>query len=222
MYNKNIIAIILARKNSRRIKSKNKFIINGKPLIKYTIDSVIKSKLIKKCYLFSNDKSLKKLSQKKIIFVERPKKLSGDKTSSDSVLLNFFKKFYKNKTDEIIVFLQATSPIRQDNDIDNAIKKFIKRRYDSLFSAYEDKSLYWIKKNKKFIPFNYLPAKRKREQEMPKQYVENGSIYVFNKNNFIKIRTRIFGNIGIYIMRKADSFQLDTYSDVEILKKFCK
>ncbi len=222
MYKKKIVAIILARKYSKRIKNKNKFKVNGKPLIKYTIESVMKSKLINRCYLFSDDKYLKNFCKNKIIFVDRPKKLSGDKISSDLVLLNFFKKFYKNKSEEIIVFLQATSPLRQNNDIDNAIKKFKKNRYDSLFSCYKDKSLFWIKKNKKYLPINYLPFKRKREQEMLKQYVENGSIYVFNKNNFIKSKVRIFGNIGIYIMKRIDSFQLDTYEDLKILKKFCK
>ena len=41
-----ILGIILARKNSKRLKDKNTKLLNRKPLIKYTINAAIESKVI--------------------------------------------------------------------------------------------------------------------------------------------------------------------------------
>ena len=32
---------------------------------------------------------------------------------------------------------------------------------------------------------------------MDDQYIENGSIYIFNREKFLKQRTRLFGKIGV-------------------------
>jgi CMP-N-acetylneuraminic acid synthetase len=54
---------------------------------------------------------------------------------------------------------------------------------------------------------------------MEEQYVENGSFYIFKTKKFIKHKSRLFENIGIYLMNKINSFQLDDYEDMKILKK---
>ena len=84
-----IDAIILARKNSKRLKNKHHLMISGKKMISYTFDSVLKSKLIKNCYCFTNDKRINKIiKNKKIDFsIKRPEKISGDKTSSEETIL---------------------------------------------------------------------------------------------------------------------------------------
>tara|TARA_B100000927_G_C16432612_1_gene456216 strand:+ start:561 stop:743 length:183 start_codon:yes stop_codon:yes gene_type:complete len=58
---KTYISIILARKNSRRIKNKNLVKINGKPLINFTLDEI--QKLIKKenIYISSDDLKINKI-----------------------------------------------------------------------------------------------------------------------------------------------------------------
>ena len=55
---------------------------------------------------------------------------------------------------------------------------------------------------------------------MDDQYIENGSIYIFNREKFLKQRTRLFGKIGVYKMRKDQSFQVDQKIDIKIIKKF--
>ena len=54
---------------------------------------------------------------------------------------------------------------------------------------------------------------------MKAQYIENGSIYVFKTKGFLKYNCRLFGNIGIYLMSKKNSFQLDDLEDKKIIEK---
>jgi len=56
------IAIIPARKNSRRIKNKNIINFCGKPIISYSLAVAKKSKLFDKIIVSTNCKKIKKLS----------------------------------------------------------------------------------------------------------------------------------------------------------------
>ena len=52
---KKLVAIILARKGSKGVPNKNVKLLNGKPLISWTIESAIKSKSISKIVISTDD-----------------------------------------------------------------------------------------------------------------------------------------------------------------------
>ena len=217
-----IYSFIPARKGSKRIPNKNIKKLNGIPLINYTINHCLKSKFINKTFVSSNDNKLLNLIKGKSIYkIKRPNILSGDTSSTEGAVLHFITYLNKEKITlpDLIVLLQCTSPKRHANDIDNAINIFKKKKYDSLFTACSNKNLFWKFNNKKYLPINYNFKKRLTEQRMKEQYVENGSFYIFKTKKFIKHKSRLFENIGIYLMSKINSFQLDDYEDMKILKK---
>ena len=85
---KNILGITLARGGSKGIKNKNIVKINNKPLIQYTIDEALKSKLLTHYIISTDSKKIKEVSLKigaKVPFI-RPKKLSTDSSSSVAAL----------------------------------------------------------------------------------------------------------------------------------------
>ena len=57
------LAVVPAKSNSKSIKKKNVYPLNGKPLVQYTFEELKKSK-IKKGYVLSDDKKIKKLAKK--------------------------------------------------------------------------------------------------------------------------------------------------------------
>ena len=135
------LAIIPARAGSKRIKNKNLIKINKVPLFNYTLRSALKTKKIKKIIITTNIKKLIKKNSKKIFYVERPKYLCKDNSSTESAMLHALKTF-NNKKDTIIkniILLQPTSPFRDHQDIINSINKFEKGKYNSLLSVYESK-----------------------------------------------------------------------------------
>ena len=56
-------------------------------------------------------------------------------------------------------------------------------------------------------------------QEISEQYVENGAFYITTKEQFIKSGIRYGGTKGIVEMPFYRSFQVDTYEDLETIKK---
>jgi N-acylneuraminate cytidylyltransferase len=226
MKKNNFYIIIPARKNSKRIPDKNLIKILNYKLIEYTIRHAKLSKKKTNLFISSDDFRIKKISDKyKVNFTLRSKKNSQDKSTTESAILETInqnkKKIIFNKNSHIVL-LQCTSPIRFRNDIDKAIKHYIKNKLDSLFSGCENKNLFWGQSNKKLQPINYNMFKRKREQSMQKQFIENGSIYIFNLLKFLKYKNRLFGKIGIFLMNKITTIQIDDKEDVIICRKLLK
>ena len=54
-------------------------------------------------------------------------------------------------------------------------------------------------------------------QDIDQKYLENGSFYIFDKKKFLKKKYRLFGKIGMYLMKKKNSFQIDDMEDVELI-----
>ena len=54
---------------------------------------------------------------------------------------------------------------------------------------------------------------------MKEQFIENGSIFIFKTKEFKKHKCRLFGKIGIHVMKKENSFQIDDPEDIKLIKK---
>ena len=216
------LTIIPARRNSKRVKRKNTVLVKKKELILYTFDHAIKTNNKKNIIVNTDDEKIIKLSKKNNLkYLKRPKKLSGDTISTESIihhtLVSIFGKKYFKKVKNIIL-LQPTSPLRTIKNINEAKNKFKKMKYDSLFSAHISKKFIWSNSlNLKSISYNY--KKRQRTQNMKNLIFENGAIFIFSSKGFYKNNNRLFGKIGFYEMKEDQSIDLDNYDDFKILNK---
>lgn len=217
MNNEKFTAIILARGGSKGIKLKNLVKINGKPLIYWTIKRCLMSKKINSTWV-STDNNLIASYSKKIgaNVIIRPKKYAKDNSSSDMAWTHAVRLLKKRFNILNIVGLQPTSPLREKKDLDQACSFFLKKKYDSLLSVLKISDHFiWSKKNKK-LNANYNYKKRPRRQNIEKKYLENGSFYIFNAEKFLKFKNRLFGKIGLYEMKKINSFQIDESDDIKL------
>ena len=127
---KTVLAIVPARKNSKRLKLKNFRIFRGKPLFYWPLSLSKKSKYIDNTVFTTDSQSMYSKAKKdfKIIDYIRPKNLANSDSSASDVILDVLKKI-SSKFDYFI-YLQPTSPLRTIHDIDNSIKMIeVKREY---------------------------------------------------------------------------------------------
>lgn len=217
----NIHAIILARGGSKGIKNKNLISIKNKPLVYWSIKHSKSSKLINETWVSSDDNKILKVSEKyKAKLIRRPKRIATSKSSSESAwihAINFLKS--QNIKPTHIVGIQPTSPIRSSKDFDDAIKHFMSKRFDSMFtSAVINDHFIWKKNKSKNLIANYNYKNRKPRQLIEDKFLENGSFYIFKTEKFLKFKCRLFGKIGTYKMSKIKSFQIDDMQDLNIMK----
>ena len=216
---KNLV-IIPARGNSKGIKNKNLIHFAGKPLLYWTITQAINAKNIDKVIVTSDSSNILNYSKRLgADIVLRPKSLATDTSKSEDALIHVLKNI--NKSFQNIIFLQATSPLRLKNDITNALKYFETKKYDSLFSCSTSSDWFdvWKTNKRHIIPLtiNYK-NKPPRQKVKDKYYLQNGSIYIFKKNKFLKNKNRLFGKIGVYIMKEWQSFQIDEKDQIYVME----
>jgi len=218
------ISVIPARANSKGIKNKNIYPLNGKPMIDYTFKEIKKSKL-KNNFVLTDSSYIKRLSKSYNINCgyERPKKISKSTTSLSETLYHFYewtKK--KNIQFDYLVILQPTSPLRNYSDINKALKIVKKNRCKSLFSISQSLEHPYevIKKNKK--NWNYILKKAKnyfRRQDFDlKTFFINGAIYITHKDLIKKKKIFNFANHRFLIMPKDRSIEINDREEMKIVK----
>jgi N-acylneuraminate cytidylyltransferase len=149
--------------------------------------------------------------------------LASDTASSESAIIHAIENIEaKGDHPDIIVFLQCTSPLRHREDIDNTISLLIDGNYDSVLSVSPNKHFIWRKEGTQAKSFNYDYRKRPRRQDRAEEYFENGSIYAFRTEGFLKHKNRLFGKIGLYVMPAEYSFEIDDEVDFYICSSLFK
>ena len=222
METKKILAIIPARGGSKAIPQKNSKLLAGKPLIAYTINEALKSKYLNRVIVSTDDNKISEISKKYgAEVIKRPDILSGDKSKGFDAILNVIDTLKKEKyVPDAVVWLQPTSPLRIVEDIDNAVRIFLKRSKESVISVCEAKSsaVYWSFKikgehlkpvfNKKYLDM--------RRQELNNIYIPNGAIYISSTKNLLKYKSFYCKSILPYIMLPERSIDIDEESDFEL------
>lgn len=223
-----IYCIIPLRSGSKGIKNKNIKHLNGKPLACYAINSAIKSKIFEKVIVATDSVNyiniLKRYSRnKKVIYFERNKKNATAKSPTENVIFEILNSTTFIGKKDLIMLIQATSPLIKPKYIIDARKYFLKKKFDSLFSAFSFQKFIWTNKKNLNYPINYNYKKRPMRQSVGQFFVENGAFYLFKVEKFLKLKNRLFNKIGIYIMPKKDSIDIDNLNDFKeaelILKK---
>jgi N-acylneuraminate cytidylyltransferase len=212
-----IVCIIPARGGSKGIPGKNIMDFCGKPLLAWSILQAQQAKNVNAVYVTSDDKVILGVAED---FgakpIRRPDELSTDTAVSEAALLHALDQIEKEKATKIdvVVFLQATSPLRESEDIDNAIRKLIDENADSLFSSARLEDFFiWQETEEGFKSLNFDNAKRLRRQDVKPQYVENGSIYLFKPDVLRSTNVRLGGRIAIYEMDFWKTWEIDSLED---------
>jgi N-acylneuraminate cytidylyltransferase len=141
----------------------------GKPLIAWSIEQAKASQYIEDVYVSSDDDEILKVATEcGAIKIKRPQELATDSSLSEPALIHALDNM---DSPDIVVFLQATSPVRGDKDIDDALTQFITRGADSLFSistGQEENGSIYIFKSEAFKKYKNRKAGHTMVYTMPR------------------------------------------------------
>lgn len=211
-----VIAVIPARGRSQSIAYKNMAMLNGKPLVYYTINAALKCDMVSSVITSSDSSAILNFAQQHgSRTARRPDEISDDNASSKDVIFHVFESEGLDPRD-IIVFLQPTSPFRTALHIEEALKLFFSTDANSVVSVciaspHPDKCL-------KFDG-NYVEAYSKKEflsyprQNLSTVYAQNGGMYIFRLDDFLTEKTFIISPCVPYEMSDLASLDIDTKTD---------
>ena len=207
------IAFIPVRCGSKSIPFKNIKIFCKKPLVYWNLKSLQDSKSIDIVYVATDCEEIESIVNdflfSKVITYRRDNKNATDKSSTESVMIEFINK-NDFKDDDLFLLVQATSPLTQARDFDKAIQILIKDKKDSLLTCVRTKRFFWGVDG---APINYDFTNRPRRQDFQGLLMENGAFYINSIGNIKKDNNRLSGNISIYEMEDFNSIEIDEDDD---------
>jgi CMP-N-acetylneuraminic acid synthetase len=201
----NILGITPARGGSRTIPRKNIKDISGKPLIAWTIEAANESKMIDRYVVSTEDKEIAQIVRGYGVDVlSRPSALATDEATTISVLQHAIEQI----PCDIVVLLQATSPIRRQGLIDECVKEFKDNDYDSLATGFICKYIEYGKNNL-------------RRQDIEGFFYDDGNIYVI-KAGLIERGERFGEKIGRKVISRWENMEIDDEFDFWLAEKILK
>jgi CMP-N-acetylneuraminic acid synthetase/spore coat polysaccharide biosynthesis predicted glycosyltransferase SpsG len=218
----NVVAIIPARGGSRGIPRKNVRLLCGKPLIAYTIEAALSSKLIDRVVVSTEDEEIAEVSR---IYgadiVQRPPELARDDVTLDPVIFHAVKAIEKreNQRYELVVTIQPTSPLLSKRTIDKALNIMLGSNYDTLISVTPEPHIYWmLGTNKTPVP---LYPERKNRQQLEPIFRETGALLICKRDVMSK-ESRIGTKVCLFEIPKEEASDIDDYADWWVAENLLK
>ena len=226
-----VLGIIPARGGSKGVPKKNSRLLCGKPLISYTVDAALKSKLLTNILVSTDDDAILAIAKnnKSLIALKRPTELATDESPTVLTVIHAIE-YLKGRGMEYdaVCLLQPTNPFRTHDFIDAAILKFKESTTDSLVSVLEvphEYNPHWVfeKNNEGHLVISTGEKEIvTRRQDLPVSFYRDGSIYI-TKTSVIMNKKSLYGDsIGSIKSDATTHLNIDTMEDWEKAAKFLK
>jgi N-acylneuraminate cytidylyltransferase/CMP-N,N'-diacetyllegionaminic acid synthase len=221
-----ILCTICARAGSKGVANKNLRLINGKPLIVYSIKQAIATKLFDQIVVSSDSKEIREvaLANGATFCVDRPAEMATDTAPK----LPAIKHCVENAETkfgqfEIIVDLDATAPLREPSDIIGALELLKSAQADNVITGTPaHRSPYF---NLVEIDVNGIVSLSKppatvveRRQDSPQCFDMNASIYVWRRQALFANENLFTGNTRLFVMPRERSLDIDSQADFEMVE----
>jgi len=212
------LILIPARGGSKGIPEKNIKLLNGRPLIYYTLDlarAIASPENI--CVSTDSDEIIRIVGEYGLdVPFKRPDSLATDTASSYDVIRHAID-FYENRgmNYDRTVLLQPTSPFRTEAHVRAALSLY-QRVLDMVVSVKIAHANPYFTLFEETRDGYLVPSKSgsfSRRQDCPAVYEYNGAIYVMNVQSLKKGPPGTFSKIAKYVMSEEDSLDIDTNFD---------
>lgn len=225
-----ILCTICARGGSKGVKNKNIRVLNGLPLIAYTIKQAQEANLFEHIVISTDSDDIENVAINfgAEVFFKRSAELASDSAAKIPVIKDAFIKsenYYGTKFDYLID-LDATAPLRNASDIINAFNQFKKNDNDILITGVQSRrnpyfNLVEIIDDKVRLSKN-LKTPVIRRQDAPKCYDMNASIYIWKRESILNEASLFTNKTGLYKMSEESMFDIDSELDFEFVEFLLK
>lgn len=155
----------------------------------------------------------------KVRIFRRSSENAQDESSTESVMLEFID-VCEPDGDDILLLVQATSPLTRSVEYEEALAMYESKRPDSILTCVRSKRFLWDIDSGK--PLNYDYRNRPRRQDFSGVFMENGAFYINTVGNIKKHKNRLSGSIMIYEMPEYTAIEIDEPDDWEMAENLMR
>ncbi len=215
---KKILAIIPARSGSKGLKDKNIKLLAEKPLIAYTIEAAIGSKIFEDIIVSTDSvkyAEVAKMYGAKVPFMRTPQLATDVASTSDVIIETLEQMQLLGKEYDYFMLLQPTSPLRKEEDIIGCIKLLEEKQANAVVSICECEhpATWTLYLGEEKCIDGFGKDAQKRRQEQRQSYRLNGAIYLAKVDYYLEHRDFYHSKSYGYCMGKSSSIDIDDIYD---------
>jgi CMP-N-acetylneuraminic acid synthetase len=226
-----IIAFIFARGGSKGLPGKNVRLLEGKPLIAWSIEQALASKGIKRVIVSTDSDEIAAIARKfgaEVPF-KRPEDLSQDSSPEWGAwrhALNYLQS-ESGKLPEVMVSVPATAPLRSTKDIESCLALYQEGEAEVVITVSDSqRSPYFnmVKENNDGSVSLIIPpaSSTSRRQDAPPVYDITTVCYVLNPE-FVLSHNSIFeGRVKAVHVPRERALDIDTLFDFQMAEYMLK
>jgi CMP-N,N'-diacetyllegionaminic acid synthase len=222
-----VLCTICARGGSKGVSNKNIRMINGKPLIAYTIEQAKQSALFDHIVVSTDSDEIIEVATKygAEVFFKRDPQMASDTAGKLQVIKDAFIRSEKHydKEYKYLVDLDATAPLRSVDDIRLSFEQFLTNDNSNLITAMQSRrspyfNLVEVGTDGRVALSKKLENSITRRQDVPKSYDMNASIYIWKRDIVLSSDTLFLESTGLYVMPEERSIDIDTQLDFDFVE----
>ena len=214
MKKQKIVALLPMKANSERVKGKNFREFNGKPLFRWTLDTLLAIKEIDQVIINTDAREILAenglVETDRIVIRDRKKEICGDMVSMNLIIEDDV----NNVNADIYLMTHTTNPLMTAITVGGALESFQTQKnsgdVDSLFTVDKIQTRFY---REDCSAVNHDPDNLLRTQDLEPWFEENSNLYIFTKEAFDKTNARIGENPMMYETSKFESIDIDTPDD---------
>jgi CMP-N-acetylneuraminic acid synthetase len=204
------------------LPGKNIRTLCGKPLIAWSIESARKSRYVDEVMVSTDGEDIASVAAQfgaRVPF-RRPAELAGDEATTLSAVehaLGYYGAQLGRRFD-VLVLLEPTSPLREDDDIDNMLERLVARwdDFDSIISLGEVREHPSIMKRLQgdvMAPYCDGLLRTTRRQDNPPAYFPYGVAYIVKVHSLLSEQTFYTGRCCYYLIKRYQAYEIDDLHD---------
>lgn len=226
--NKGMLAVITARSGSKGLKDKNIKMLNGIPMMAYTVQAARGSGVFDQVMVSTDSVKYAEIAERfgaSVPFL-RSSETASDHATTRDVILEVFNQYERlGLSFDRFMILQPTSPLRTAAHIREALRIFDEKNAKGVISVCEvDHSPLWcntLPENGSLQGFLDTPSNTRR-QNLDTYYRINGAIYLFDVPYYMDHEEVYGSDVYAYIMDKHQSIDIDDQFDFMVAEAIMK
>jgi len=215
------VAIITARGGSKRIPFKNIKLFHNKPIIAYSIEAAISSRIFDEVMVSTDDPAIADIARKcgAVVPFMRSKETSDDHSTTADVLKEVIKEY--NATGKKFLYaccIYPTAPFITGEKLANAFQLLIKSEADSVVPVTKFSFPIWrsFKMDNNKISYNWPEFAPRRSQDLPPAYHDCGQFYFFKCDRFLETGKLVTENTFGLEVPESEVQDIDNEEDWKI------
>ncbi len=215
-----VVAAIPARGGSKGVPQKNLQEVGGVPLVVRAVRAARAASVVGRVIVSSDDEEiLAAASDAGAEAHRRSAEASSDTAFSESALIEVIRDLGLDGTEEVLAFLQCTSPFVGPTDIEAVLAPVLAGDADTSFSAVSFHGYLWAPAPEGEVrPVGHAGQQRSRRQDESPRLLETGAIYSMRISGLLEHGTRFHGRTVAVPTDPRRAMEIDSLDDLALAR----